>query len=130
MAMNTSTDSCNSSPDEVTENVLKLMKSPSFKPTIFIEKYLAEKFCIKLHQLVDENLSANSVATFNGFLDCVLAVAEKDEKFVSLYFGAMEPSFYDKITFVLSMSTVFLNFPKPIPYLQNQQTFFCRKQVS
>lgn len=102
IAMNNSEGKSDSSPDEVTENVLKLMKSPQFKPTIFIEKYLAEKFCIKLHQAVEENLSSNSLSTFNGFLDCVLAVAEKDEKFISLYFGAMQLSFYEEITYILS----------------------------
>lgn len=101
MAMQISTDTCSS--DVVTEDVLKLLKSPSFKPTVFLEKYLAEKFCTRLHQLVDENMSANCVVIFSGLLDCVLAVADIDKKFISLYFGVMEFSFYEKMTYILSM---------------------------
>lgn len=83
-------------------SLLNVLSSPDFKPTVELEKSLADKFCRKLNEAVKDEFGRDSLALFHEYLDCVLAVTEKDVKFIALYFGRKEFSFYDEITKLFS----------------------------
>ena len=98
----------NSSPFQGSENVLlKEIKTPEFKLTLKFEKLLVETLCKQLNNVVDTE-SRGSVVNLVNCLDCVMAVADKDDKFIHLYFGNKENTFYEKLTTLLSIKFNFL----------------------
>lgn len=111
--------SCNSNQNDTKKDfstlLLEQLKSPNFFPTLALEKRLAEKFCVTLNQICDIP-SDSSLALLEDYVNCILAVAEKDEKFFSLYFGAMDKKFYEQMINLLStiFSCVFVMCSNPI----------------
>lgn len=83
-------------------SLANILKQPNFEPTVALEKCLAETFCRKLEKAVKERFSLHSLGVFQQYLGYVFDVAEKDEKFVPLYFGAREASFYSDLISLLS----------------------------
>ncbi len=90
--------------------LLSQIKSPEFELTLVFEKRLAETFCKNLHNVIESKYSTDSVAHFGKYLDCVLAVADKDEKFIQSYFANLECIFYEKLTTFISNTHIPVSF--------------------
>ena len=95
----------NSSPFQGGESVLlKRIKSPEFQPTIEFEEVLVKTLCKHLNN-VDE--TRESVIHLGNYIECVLAVVDKDEKFIRSHFGKMENSFWEQLT---TLQSIIFNF--------------------
>ena len=93
----------NSSSFQGSENaLLKQIRSPEFQPTLMFEKRLVETLCKHLNNVI-ETESRESVVNLGKYLDCVMAVADKDDKFIHLHFGNKESTFCEKLTTLLSI---------------------------
>ena len=93
----------NSSSFQGSENaLLKQIRSPEFQPTIEFEEVLVKTLCKHLNNVI-ETESRESVVNLGKYLDCVMAVADKDDKFIHLHFGNKESTFCEKLTTLLSI---------------------------
>lgn len=84
--------------EKFAQSLLLQLKEPNFVPTLVFEKRFVEIFCTKLNKINEAKSSGtsnHSLVSMSEMLDCVLVVAEKDEKFIPL-FGIMD-SMYDQI---------------------------------
>ena len=90
-------------PESSHETLLQKLKSISYQPTAAVENLLAEQFKTELQKCIVKNkLLASEVSNLHHYLQYVLAIAEKDDKFIPLHIKSSNQEVYDNLTSIIS----------------------------